>query len=147
MPFEQSYMPEHADAASGIQWIGQRESSDCGVASLAMVCAHYRLPTGIEEIRARTQVGSDGATLGELVRVAQSLNLHAHAARVAPSQWSHVHTPAIVHQANGHYVVLFRLDLEGVIVGDPATGIVKISVLHFAQMATGHVLLFRLDRV
>jgi ATP-binding cassette subfamily B protein len=77
------------------------------------------------------------------VQAARSLSLVGQGVRIGPAQLPHVHVPAIAHQAGNHYVVLFRLDRDGALVGDPATGLVRMSVAHFAETFSGQMLLLR----
>lgn len=53
-----------------------------------------------------------------------------------------VNFPAIAHLSNGHYVVLHDLGPAGVVVGDPATGIVTWTLSFLAQWYTGSLVLF-----
>jgi predicted double-glycine peptidase len=139
----QSFAAAAPEEPSRVRWVGQKEASDCGVACLAMAARYHGLSVTPDEIRARTAVGQAGATLGELARSAESIGLSAHAVRVSLGQWRHVHPPAVVHLNNGHYVVLFRLDGGAVLLGDPSSGVVTVSVAHFTQAATGNALLLR----
>ena len=139
----QSYAAEVLESPSRVRWIGQREMADCGPACLAMLAYYHELPFGPDEVRARIQVGPDGATVGELLRAAVSLGFSSQAVRVEAGQLRHVHVPAIVHQANNHYVALFRLDANGVFLGDPATGLVTVSFTHFVKSLSGTILLLR----
>ena len=47
------------------------------------------------------------------------------------------------HFQAGHYVVLYEFGSNGVVLGDPASGIVRLSQELFAQTCSGNLLLVR----
>lgn len=141
--FEQSLVARVLEHPEQIHYVGQREATDCGAASLSMVARYHGLSCGIDDIRSRLTLGPRGATLAELARVANAVGFEAQPVRVGPHQLGFVQVPAIIHQAGDHYVVLFRLNDSSAMLGDPASGVVTRSALHFAERATGHVLLLR----
>jgi ATP-binding cassette, subfamily B, bacterial HlyB/CyaB len=122
-------------------WVGQARDTDCGAACLAMVARFHGLPVGAEEVGARMNLGPRGATIGEVVRAAAGLRLAAQAVKVSDGQWQTVPTPSITHLSWGHYVVLYRLDASGVVLGDPAAGVVTVSWRSFREQASGYVVL------
>jgi CRP-like cAMP-binding protein len=124
-------------------WIGQREASDCGAAALAMIASYFGLPFDVEAVRARVPVGVTGSTFRDLAGAAHALGLTGQAVRIAANQLGQVHLPAIAHQTNGHYVVLFRIDDRGILLGDPATGLVVVSLTHLVRDFSGNLLLLR----
>jgi len=121
-------------------WIGQEAVEDCGLASLAMIAEHYDCPIMVRELRRRARLESRGASLGELARLAGELGLRAQAVEICGPQFHLVRTPAIVHYRSGHYVVLYHYDANGVTLGDPAAGIVRLSREAFHGQASGAVL-------
>lgn len=140
---EQSYAAVTLENPSRIRWVGQREEADCGAACLAMLAQYFELPFTLDEIRAQVQIGPRGLGAVELLHAARSLSMEGQAVRIHPNQLFHVHVPAIAHLDGGHYVVLYRLDMNGALLGDPASGLVTISMLHFAQRFSGCMLVLR----
>lgn len=140
---EQTYAAENLEAPSRVRWIGQKDANDCGAAGLAMLTHYYDLPHGLDKIRTLVAAGPKGLPLGDVLAAAHSLSLVGQAVRIGKEQLLHVHVPAIAHLTSGHYVVVFRLDNNGVQIGDPATGLVKVSLLHFATSFSGYLLLLR----
>jgi ABC-type bacteriocin/lantibiotic exporter with double-glycine peptidase domain len=61
--------------------------------------------------------------------------------RIVPGQLFAVRPPAIAHLSDGHYVVVFEVSLQGVVLGDPARGIERRPLLEFFSQWTGHLLL------
>jgi len=142
-PREQTYAAENLDKPGRVRWIGQKDANDCGAAALAMIAHYFELPHGLDAIRARVAAGPKGLALGDVLQAAHGLGLHGQAVRIGKEQLLHVHVPAIAHLTSGHYVVIFRMDKNGVHLGDPATGLVTVSLLSFAMTFSGYLLLLR----
>ena len=49
--------------------------------------------------------------------------------------------PAIAHLSAGHYVVLYAQELNGLVIGDPAHGVVTVTTETFRRAWTGNLLL------
>jgi ABC-type bacteriocin/lantibiotic exporter with double-glycine peptidase domain len=62
--------------------------------------------------------------------------------RVSVDRLGQVSLPAVAHLADGHYVVLHELGAGGVVVGDPATGVVTWNREHLTRRYSGALLLF-----
>lgn len=142
-PREQTYAAENLEAPSRVRWIGQKDATDCGAAALAMLAHYFDLPHGLDEIRDGVAAGPRGLALGDVLEAAHGLSLVGQAVRIGKEQLLHVHVPAIAHLTSGHYVVVFCMDKNGVQIGDPATGLVTVSLLHFATTFSGYLLLLR----
>ena len=123
-------------------WIGQREKSDCGPAALAMIAQFYGKRISIEDIRGQVHLSDQGISMMEMVRLAQHFEMPCHAVRVSAEQLPDVLMPAVAHQQDGHYVVLYHASESGVEIGDPATGVVKVSLDFFRKVFSGRLLLF-----
>ena len=139
----QTYPAENLQTPSRVRWIGQKKASDCGAASLRMLAHYFELPVAPEGALARVPISSKGLTLSEMLQVAQSLGLMGQAVRISRAQVGYVQVPAIAHLTSGHYVVLFRIDQNGILVGDPATGLVTLGAAHFLDQFSGYLLLLR----
>jgi CRP-like cAMP-binding protein/predicted double-glycine peptidase len=124
-------------------WVGQREESDCGVASLAMIARFHGRDVTLEQLRGRVAVGPRGATLMELQRAGAGLGLSCLAVRIDPQQLGQVALPAVVHLKSQHYVVLYEMAQGSVVVGDPATGVVRLNLVTFAATCSASLLLVR----
>jgi ABC-type bacteriocin/lantibiotic exporter with double-glycine peptidase domain len=61
--------------------------------------------------------------------------------RAEPVRLGQVRLPAIAHLRTGHYVVLYEMGQAGVVVGDPATGVVQLSLGSFTADCSSNLLL------
>lgn len=139
----QSLSPKPPSLYEAYAWIGQQETADCGIAALAMVARFHRLDISLDSLRQSNPVGPEGASLLELQRAASALGLRCLPVRVAPEQLGQVTPPAIAHFRAGHYVVLYEFGPTGVAIGDPVTGLVRLSPEKFAHSCSGKLLLVR----
>ncbi|MFO0925854.1 MAG: cyclic nucleotide-binding domain-containing protein [Gemmataceae bacterium] len=124
-------------------WVGQREEADCGLAALAMIARHHGRSVTLDELRGRVQLDERGLSLMRLQALAGEIGLHAEAVRIGPEQWPQVALPAVAHLASGHYVVVYQYDVTQCQIGDPASGLERVSRPLFLQQASGRLLVFR----
>jgi CRP-like cAMP-binding protein len=138
----QSYLPQVPARPEAHVWVPQLGPSDCGLASLAMVGLRCGIPVTVEELRAKATPGPQGLSLRQLQQLALALDLPCQPVRVSADRLRQVSLPALAHLRDGHYVVLHEVGETGVVVGDPAAGIVTWHVDFLAQCYSGSLLLF-----
>lgn len=124
--------------------IRQAEASECGLACLAMVAGYHRLETDLVTLRRRFQISLKGATLGQLMKIAEELGFSGRPLRAEIAELAHVDLPVILHWDLNHFVVLTRIS-RGIKdrrfhIHDPATGAKAYSEAEFARHFTGVVL-------
>jgi hypothetical protein len=138
----QSYQPRDLDRPQAHVWVPQKEKSDCGLAALAMVALRFGAKISVEELREKAAPGPQGLNLRQLWQLATEHGLACRVVCVSADRLGDVNFPAIAHLNGGHYVVLHEMGPAGVVVGDPATGIVTWSVAFLGQCYTGSLVLF-----
>jgi len=115
----------------------QQESTECGLACLAMVAAYYGKRTRLDELRKVHGLYCRGATFKDLLLTANHLQLTARPLRVAISELHHLILPAVVHWRMNHFVVLVRCGRRRHVIHDPATGRRKVGRREFDESFTG----------
>ncbi|HTE51516.1 MAG TPA: peptidase domain-containing ABC transporter [Kofleriaceae bacterium] len=100
----------------------QSESSECGLACLAMVASHHGHGTGLRELRRRFPASLKGTTLSRLIAIAGQLGLQSRALRLELDEMPELRTPAILHWDANHFVVLLKAGRSRVTILDPAGG-------------------------
>lgn len=117
----------------------QSESSECGLACLAMVASHHDLPIGLRQLRAKYPLSLKGAPLKRLIWIAGDLGFTCRALRLESEDLSKLATPAILHWDLNHYVVLVGIRSGKAVLHDPAVGrrVLRLAVvsLHFTGIA------------
>jgi CRP-like cAMP-binding protein len=140
----QSYQARMPAGAPTHSWVPQEEVADCGLAALAMVGLRLGVAVTVANLRVQTSLGPHGLSMERLQTLAVEIGLPCRAVWVSVDRLSQTRFPAIVHMRNGHYVVLHELTKGGVLVGDPASGIVTWGVEYLAHCYSGALLLFDL---
>jgi ATP-binding cassette subfamily B protein len=118
----------------------QHDASDCGAACLAMIARFYGVPVGVARLRDMANVDRDGASLWSVSQAAEALGFHTRGLQLAYEALADIQTPSIVHWEGVHYVVLYEASAKGVIVGDPALGIRRLSAEEFRRGFSGRAL-------
>src|SRR5262245_47947382 len=138
----QSYEPRLPGRPESHVWVPQREKADCGLAALAMVGLRCGVPLSVEQLRRKAAPGAEGLSLQQLRLLAGEGGLSCRSVQVSVDRLGQVSLPAIAHLSDGHYVVLHELGAGGVVVGDPATGVVTWSREFLTRAYSGALLLF-----
>lgn len=112
----------------------QKDAMQCGVACLAMVCRHYGLMLGVDDIERMCPSSRDGVSMLGLSETASALGLKNAAARLGMEQLKDMPGPCILHWNQNHFVVLYKVSRGGrrYHVADPGKGCVSYSAREFA---------------
>ena len=124
--------------------IHQQDVTDCGPAVLAMIAAFYGKRISIARLRESAGTDRQGTNLAGLSSAAEQLGFRARAVRATWEALREIPLPAVAHwQENNrkHFVVLYKISPKGMIVGDPALGLRKLTKDEFREKWTG-VLVF-----
>jgi len=117
--------------------IRQSEVSECGLACLGMIATFNGKTFDLPSLRRRFPVSIQGATLNDLIRIAQAMEFRARALRVELDGLKDVRLPAILHWDFAHFVVLKSISRNHVIIHDPALGERKVSLAELSASFTG----------
>lgn len=104
----------------------QSEVTECGLACLAMIGAYYGHRVDLNSLRQRFALSLKGATLTNLMQMADQLMLGSRAVRVELESLDQVAVPAILHWDLDHFVVLKKVDRRGIVIHDPAQGVRRL---------------------
>ncbi|MBW4421295.1 MAG: peptidase domain-containing ABC transporter [Myxacorys californica WJT36-NPBG1] len=125
----------------GYPFIQQQSSSDCGVACLSMIGQFWGKRFGINLLRDLAKVGRSGASLKNLAVAAESVGFQARPVRASLSRLEEQGNPWIAHWQGDHYVVVYRIKGDRVLVADPACGKRNLTRQEFLNSWTGYALL------
>jgi len=121
----------------GVPLILQQERSECGLACVAMVAAHFGRTENLQTIRTMVGGAGRGSTLKDLVEVSHQLKLVPRTLRLPLRELPRVRLPAILHWKMDHYVVITRISRKGATILDPATGKRRVVPSELDQCFTG----------
>jgi ATP-binding cassette subfamily B protein RaxB len=115
----------------------QTEAAECGLACLAMVAGAHGLNTDLATLRQRFSLSLKGATLADLVRMAESLQLHSRALRAEMDEIPQLQLPCVLHWDMNHFVVLVAVKGQDLLIHDPARGVRRVKIEEASRHFTG----------
>ncbi|EDX5493442.1 transport ATP-binding protein MsbA [Salmonella enterica] len=133
--------------------IHQTESSECGIACLAMVFGHYGKSIDLFSLRQQFNISSRGATLYSIRTIAVQMGMTARALTLDLNELNVLRRPCILHWNFNHFVVLVSVKRNGFVLHDPARGRIIVSKAEASKCFTGIALelwpgsTFRRERV
>ena len=122
-------------------WIEQYDDSDCGAASLAMICKYHGKNVSVMRLRDLANVNTEGATLMSVAKAAEALGFTTRAVKGTWDTLTRTPLPGIIHWDGYHYIVLYEIRADSVIVGDPGRGLLTIKKEEFTKRWTGFILI------
>lgn len=120
----------------------QTESSECGLACLAMIANHFGYQVDLTNLRRKFSISLKGATLAQLMRHASSLELSSRPLRLELDEIEQLALPCILHWNLNHFVVLkeVKKNWQGkvsLILLDPAVGERRVGLEEASKHFTG----------
>src|SRR5215203_3856250 len=82
----------------------QTEASECGLASLAMIATYFGYEADLSDLRRRYGFSLKGATLKDLVRIADQLGFATRPLRLEMDELAKLRLPCILHWGLNHFV-------------------------------------------
>ena len=120
----------------------QHERTECGLACLAMVAAHFGKSISLERLRQGAQLSGHGATFQELVKIADSLQLISRPVRLSLRETPNLKLPAVLHWRMNHFVLLTAVGRSDWTIHDLAIGKRTIQFAEMDESFTGVALEF-----
>jgi ATP-binding cassette subfamily B protein RaxB len=115
----------------------QTEASECGLASLAMVARHHGFGIDLAHLRRKYRFSLKGATLKDLVAVAEAIGFAARPLRLDLDELPELRTPCVLHWDLNHFVVLVEVSRGVAVIHDPAVGVRRLPVSEVSRHFTG----------
>ncbi|KYC37684.1 peptidase C39 [Scytonema hofmannii PCC 7110] len=123
-------------------FIEQQSSSDCGATCLAMISRYWGKRFSLNTLRNLAQTDRTGACLAALSDAAQNLGYDALPVRASLCKLELHPYPWIAHWQGGiHYVVVWEVKGDRVLIADPALGKQWLSRQEFEESWTEYALL------
>lgn len=110
--------------------VRQRDSMQCGVAVLAMICRWYGRNLSLEEVGLHCLPTNEGVSLKGISDAASELGLRSIGMKVTMDQLMQIPLPCILHWNQNHFVVLYKISGNGqkFYIADPGKGKYRCSV-------------------
>lgn len=132
--------PSHLLKFSGakrLPMIMQTEAAECGLACIAMVAGYHGCKIDLTHLRHRHSISLKGATLQDLMDIADKTHLTSRALSVDLEHLTRLKTPCILHWDMNHFVVLKKVGRGGVDIHDPGLGERRYLLEEFSKHFTG----------
>ncbi len=84
----------------------QTEATECGLACLGMVAGYHGYRTDLATLRRRYPISLKGATLGNLISIANQLELATRPLKLDIEDLAQLKLPCVLHWDFNHFVVL-----------------------------------------
>lgn len=112
----------------------QYDQKDCGPTCLKMICKYHGRTFGVDYLREIASLSGDGTSLGGLADAGEKVGLSSLALNVTYEVLSEqIPLPCIAHWRQRHYVVVFEINKDKIIVGDPAHGLITYNKIDFLK--------------
>jgi len=125
--------------------IKQHDITDCAAACLATIAKHYDLEMPITQIREIAGTDKRGTNALGVIKAAKELGFEAKGVKGEPDDLTEeVPLPAIAHVVKDnlmHYVVVYEVNEDEIVVADPAEGMVYYNPEDFYEIWTGVLIL------
>lgn len=124
--------------------IRQHDETDCGAAVLASVARHYGLSIDLARLRDLAHTDRGGTNLLGLAEAAEAVGFLAKGVGAELEALDELPLPVVAHfliDRLGHFVVVYRIKRDRLLVADPASGLGWMSKEEFAEKWTGFLLL------
>ena len=122
---------------SRLPMVLQTEASECGLACLVMVTQYFGNAADLPGLRRRFGMSLKGATLKDVMRVAEQVGFAARPLRLELEELAQLRTPSILHWDLNHFVVLERIDGDAAVIHDPAVGVRRMPMSELSRHFTG----------
>jgi ATP-binding cassette subfamily B protein RaxB len=115
----------------------QTEAAECGLACIAMIAAYHGHHAPPSELRRHYGFSLRGATLKDLIGVADRLGLATRPLRLELHELRMLRLPCVLHWDLNHFVVLKAVSRSGIVIHDPAEGVRRLSMADVSRHFTG----------
>lgn len=117
--------------------IYQSEAVECGLTCLAMISSYHGHCVDLATLRQRYSISSHGATLKQLMSIADRMHLSPRALKADVDSVEKLQMPCMLHWNLNHFVVLKELRRGKYVIHDPAFGERSLTRAEFERHFTG----------
>ena len=112
-------------------WIQQNDKMDCGPACLAMVSEYFDKDLGVHFWRSKLSTDRTGTSLYDLAKTTENAGFISHCLEVENLEEVDQFLLPFIALRKYHYVVVYKIKKNSVIIGDPGAGISEMSFSEF----------------
>ena len=124
-------------------FLEQQSTSDCGAACLVMIGRYWGKQFSINRLREIAKVNRNGTSLRGLSAAAEAIGFTTRPVKATLDQMRTQQLPVIAHWQGNHYIVVYQITRQHVVVCDPAVGQRTLRHAEFQTGWTGYSLLLQ----
>jgi ATP-binding cassette subfamily B protein len=98
-----------------------------------MIAKYHGRNYSLQKIRALCDISRDGVSLLSISDAAEKIGFRCRGVKRGLEQLKNVELPCILHWAQNHFVVLYRIKNKKFTIGDPSLGIINYSEAEFVR--------------
>lgn len=114
-------------------FIKQRDSMQCGVACLRMICKYHGKDVLLTELGQICVPTTEGVSLFGISEAAEYLGFHTLCGRASVDELRDAPLPCILHWNQNHFVILYKVKRNRYYIADPAKGKIKYTKKDFTS--------------
>lgn len=119
-------------SSKGFPFFYQHDSMDCGPACLRMIAKYYGRHYTIESLRQKCHISREGVSMLGISNAAEDIGFKTIGVHISYAQFKEeVPFPCIVHWRQNHFIVVYKIKKDTVLVADPASGLIKYTKKEF----------------
>lgn len=128
-------------------YVQQQDEKDCGVACLAMILKYYKTEIPIHKLREFSGTDLEGTSAFGLKATMEKLDFDCLAIQAEKDIWQEKELPlpliahVVVDNSYMHYVVVYDVNGENLLIADPAKGKRRQTIEDFSKEWSGVLLL------
>lgn len=116
-------------------FIHQKDSMQCGVAALNMVCRHYGMSYSSVFLDSLCHCSVEGVSMKGIADAAKEIGFDSTGCKLTLADLEKIHLPAILHWNQNHFVVLYKISKKGTRfhMADPSKGKYTLNTEEFCN--------------
>ena len=119
---------------SKFPFVRQRDSMQCGIACLQMICAHYGKKYSQDFLSNICYATTEGVSLLGIKDAAAKIGFYTISGRLTIDELSSATLPCILHWNQNHFVVLYKVKKGSKFyIADPGKGLISYTIGEFKQ--------------
>lgn len=112
----------------------QRNGYDCGPVCLRIIAKYYGENWSVKSIKDLCKIGKRNSSLEEISLASEIMGFSSFAARIPLNKLQTIQVPFIVYLNKSHFVVVYSVKKNKVLVSDPEKGLITWSYKKFLQV-------------
>ena len=127
--------------------VKQNDIKDCGICCLESIIKYYNGYIPMETLRLDTKTNNNGTTAYNIIKTAKKYGFNAFGQKIENINNKNIILPAIAHiiteKGLKHFIVIYKITKNNVIVMDPSKGYKKIKKEDFIKQWTNIILILK----